>query len=166
MILARQTIKPRKILVLFILFIEAVILYCGVTLPLVKVSHFWIFEEEQSIVRILLIFYQHEEFLLLILISIMGLILPFLKLIFRGLELEGKIFKFIGRFSSIDIFLISILIFIGKSVSTIDVSLSFGFYFLCAGTIMGLLQMEKLLKFNFSKTSYKEKISERKERME
>ena len=117
MILARQTIKPRKILVLFILFIEAIILYCGVTLPLVKVSHFWIFEEEQSIVRILLIFYQHEEFLLLILISIMGLILPFLKLILRGLELEGKIFKFIGRFSSIDIFLISILIFIGKSVS-------------------------------------------------
>ena len=146
MILARQTIKPRKILVLFILFIEAIILYCGVTLPLVKVSQFWIFEEEQSVVRILLIFYQHDEYLLLILVSIMGLILPFLKLIFRTLELDGKILKFIGRFSSIDIFLISILIFIGKSVSAIDVSLSFGFYFLCAGTIMGLLQIEKFLK--------------------
>ena len=146
MFLTRQTIKRGRLLVLFILFIEAIILYCGVTLPLVKVSHFWIFEEEQSIVRILLIFYQHEEFLLLILISIMGFILPFLKLIFRGLELEGKIFEFIGRFSSIDIFLISILIFIGKSVSTIDVSLSFGFYFLCAGTIMGLVKIENFLK--------------------
>ena len=146
MILARQTIKPRKILVLFILFLEAIILYCGVTLPLVKVSQFWIFEEEQSVVRILLIFYQHDEYFLLILVSIMGLILPFLKLIFRALELDGKILKFIGRFSSLDIFLISILIFIGKSVSAIDVSLSFGFYFLCAGTIMGLLQIEKFLK--------------------
>ena len=152
MSLTRQTIKHGRLLVLFILFIEAIILYFGVTLPLVKVSHFWIFEEEQSVVRILLIFYQHDEILLLILVSIMGLILPFLKLIFRGLELEGKIFKFIGRFSSVDIFLISILVFIGKSVSVIDVSLSFGFYFLCAGTIMGLIQIEKFLKPYFLET--------------
>ena len=96
--------------------IEAIILFNGVTLPLVKVSEFWIFEEEQSIVRILLIFYQHDEFLLLILVSIMGLILPFLKIIFRGLELEGRFFTFIGRFSSLDMFLISILIFIGKLI--------------------------------------------------
>ena len=76
----------------------------------------------------------------------MGLILPFLKIIFRGLELEGRFFTFIGRFSSLDMFLISILIFIGKSVSFIDVNLSVGFYFLCAGTIMGLVQVEKYLK--------------------
>ena len=152
MFLTRNTIKRGRLLVLFILFIEAIILYCGVTLPLVKVSHFWIFEEEQSVVRILLVFYQHDEILLLILVSIMGLILPFLKIIFRGLELEAKIFKFIGRFSSIDIFLISILIFIGKSVSTIDVSLSFGFYFLCAGTIMGLVKIENFLKPYFSRS--------------
>ena len=146
MSLIRQVIQRRKLLLIFILLIEAIILFNGVTLPLVKVSEFWIFEEEQSIVRILLIFYQHDEFLLLILVSIMGLILPFLKIIFRGLELEGKIFMIIGRFSSLDIFLISILLFIGKSVSFIDVSLSVGFYFLCAGTIMGLLQVEKYLK--------------------
>ena len=146
MSLTRQVIQRRKLLLIFILLIEAIILFNGVTLPLVKVSEFWIFEEEQSIVRILLIFYQHDEFLLLILVSIMGLILPFLKIIFRGLELEGKIFMIIGRFSSLDIFLISILLFIGKSVSFIDVSLSVGFYFLCAGTIMGLLQVEKYLK--------------------
>ena len=146
MSLTQQVIQRRKLLLIFILLIEAIILYNGVTLPLVKVSEFWIFEEEQSIVRILLIFYQHDEFLLLILVSIMGLILPFLKIIFRGLELEGRLFMFIGRFSSLDIFLISILIFIGKSVSFIDVSLSVGFYFLCAGTMMGLLQLEKYLK--------------------
>ena len=146
MSLTRQVIQRKKLLLIFILLIEAIILFNGVTLPLVKVSEFWIFEEEQSIVRILLIFYQHDEFLLLILVSIMGLILPFLKIIFRGLELEGKLFMFIGRFSSLDIFLISILIFIGKSVSFIDVSLSVGFYFLCAGTMMGLLQVEKYLK--------------------
>ena len=150
MFLTRKTIKRGRLLVLFILFIEAIILYFGVTLPLVKVSHFWIFEEEQSVVRILFIFYQHDEFFLLILVFIMGFTLPFIKLIFRVLELKCKVFEFIGRFSSIDIFLISILIFIGKSVSTIDVSLSFGFYFLCAGTIMGLVKIEKFLKPYFS----------------
>ena len=152
MLLTRKTTKRRNLLVLFILSIEAIILYCGVTLPLVDVSHFWIFEEEQSVVQILLIFYQHDEIFLLILVSIMGMILPFLKLIFRGIELEGEVVKFIGRFSSLDIFLIAILVFIGKSVSVIDVSLSFGFYFLCAGTIMGLIQIEKFLKPYFSET--------------
>ena len=61
-------------------------------------------------------------------------------------KLVLMIFMIIGRFSSLDIFLISILLFIGKSVSFIDGSLSVGFYFLCAGTIMGLLQVEKYLK--------------------
>ena len=143
MFFTQKTIKRRNLLVLFILSIEAIILYCGVTLPLVDVSHFWIFEEEQSVVQILLIFYQHDEIFLLILVSIMGMILPFLKLIFRGIKLEGKVVKFIGRFSSLDIFLIAILVFIGKSVSVIDVSLSLGFYFLCVGTIMGLVKIEK-----------------------
>ena len=82
------------------------------------------------------------------------------------LDNAGKIFKFIGRFSSIDIFLISILIFIGKSVSTIDVSLSFGFYFLCAGTIMGLVKIEKFLKPYFSGSWYEERKSDKRKRME
>ena len=150
MLLTRKTTKRRNLLVLFILSIEAIILYCGVTLPLVDVSHFWIFEEEQSVVQILLIFYQHDEIFLLILVSIMGMILPFLKLIFRGIELEGEVVKFIGRFSSLDIFLIAILVFIGKSVSVIDVSLSLGFYFLCAGTLLGLVKIEKFFGPYFS----------------
>ena len=144
--LTQQTDKRRKLFLYFILLVEAIVLYFGVTLPLIKVSRFWIFGEEQSVVKILLIFYQHNEFLLLLLVSIMGFFLPFLKLIFRALELEGNFIIFISRFSSIDIFLISILIFIGKTISTIDVSLSSGFYFLCAGTIFGLVKIEKLLK--------------------
>jgi hypothetical protein len=146
----KKNINRGKLLALFIIFLEAVILYFGVTLPLVRVKHLWVFKEEQSVIDILVIFYQHNELLLLILVSIMGLILPFLKLLFRAFELDGKVFKFISRFSSIDIFLIAILIFIGKSVSLIDVNLSAGFYFLCVGIIMGLLQVDKFLRPYFA----------------
>ena len=145
-----KTINHGKLLLHFIIFLEAVILYFGVTLPLVRIQHFWIFKEEQSVIDILLIFYQHNEIFLFILVSIMGLIFPFLKLVFRAFELDGKVFKFISRFSSIDIFLIAILIFIGKSVSLIDVNLSAGFYFLCVGIIMGLLQVDKILRPYFA----------------
>ena len=145
-----KTINHGKLLLHFIIFLEAVILYFGVTLPLVQVKHFWIFKEEQSVIDILLIFYQHNEIFLFILVSIMGLIFPFLKLVFRAFELDGKVFKFISRFSSIDIFLIAILIFIGKSVSFIDVNISAGFYFLCVGIIMGLLQVDKFLRPYFA----------------
>ena len=145
-----KTINHGKLLLHFIIFLEAVILYFGVTLPLVRIQHLWIFKEEQSVIDILVIFYQYNELLLFILVSIMGLILPFLKLVLRALELDGKVFKFISRFSSIDIFLIAILIFIGKSVSLIDVNLSAGFYFLCVGIIMGLLQVDKILRPYFA----------------
>ena len=148
-----QTVNHGKLLALFILFLEAIILYFGVTLPLVRINHFWIFKEEQSLVDILMIFYQHNEFTLFIIISIMGFVLPFLKLLFRALELDGKVFNFISRFSSLDIFMIAILIFIGKSISLIDVNLSPGFYFLCFGILMGLLQIDKIVRSHFSDKS-------------
>ena len=152
-----QTIERGKVLSLFILLIEAIILYFGVTLPLVRINHFWIFKEEQSVVDILVIFYQHEEFILLIIISIMGFVLPFLKLLFRAFELDGKVFNFISKFASLDIFLIAVLIFIGKSISLIDVNLSPGFYFLCFGIIMGLLQIDKMVRSRFSDESLSDK---------
>ena len=152
-----QTIEIGKVLSLLILLIEAIILYFGVTLPLVRINHFWIFKEEQSVVEILVIFYQHEEFILLIIISIMGFVLPFLKLLFRAFELDGQVFSFISKFASLDIFLIAILIFIGKSFFLIDVNLSSGFYFLCFGIIMGLLQIDKIVRSHFSDESLSDK---------
>ena len=53
-----QTINHGKLLALFILFLEAIILYFGVTLPLIRINHFWIFKEEQSLVDILMILRQ------------------------------------------------------------------------------------------------------------
>jgi uncharacterized paraquat-inducible protein A len=160
MFLIRKKINRRNLQVLFILAIEAIILYCGVTVPLVDVRHFWIFEEQQSVIQILITFYQHDEFFLLIVVSVMGVILPFLKLIFRGIELEGNIINFISRFSSLDIFLIAILVFVGKTISVVDVSLSSGFYFLCTGIIMGLVKVENFLKPCFQDPDTKIKLVE------
>ena len=95
-----QTVNHGKLLALFILLLEAIILYFGVTLPLVRIKHFWIFKEEQSVVDILVIFYQNNEFILFLIISIMGFILPFLKLLFRAFQLDGKVFNLIGKFAS------------------------------------------------------------------
>ena len=148
-----QTVNHGKLLALFILLLEAIILYFGVTLPLVRINHFWIFKEEQSVVDILVIFYQNNEFILFLIISIMGFILPFLKLLFRAFQLDGKVFNLIGKFASLDIFLIAVLIFVGKSISFIDVNLSPGFYFLCVGIIMGLLQIDKIVRSHFSDES-------------
>ena len=152
-----KTIDLVKLMSLLILFVEAIVLYLGVTLPLVRIKHFWIFKDEQSVIDILVIFYQNNEFILFLIISIMGFILPFLKLLFRAFQLDGKVFNLIGKFASLDIFLIAVLIFVGKSISFIDVSLSPGFYFLCVGIIMGLLQIDKIIRSHFSDESLLEK---------
>ena len=59
--------------------------------------------------------------------------------------------------ASLDIFLIAILIFIGKTFFLIDVNLSSGFYFLCFGIIMGLLQIDKIVRSHFSDESLSDK---------
>ena len=146
-----------KLISLLILLLEALVLYLGVTLPLVRIKHFWIFKDEQSVVDILVIFYQNNEFILFLIISIMGLALPFLKLIFRAFELDGKVYSSISKFATLDIFLIAVLIFLGKSISFIDVNLSPGFYFLCVGIIMGLLQIDKIVRSHFSDDSLSDK---------
>ena len=152
-----KTIDLVKLITLLILFVEAIVLYFGVTLPLVRIKHFWIFKDEQSVVDILVIFYQNNEIILFLIISIMGFILPFLKLLFRAFEIDGKVYNSISRFATLDIFLIAVLIFIGKSISFIDVNLSPGFYFLCAGIIMGLLQIDKIVRSHFSDESLSDK---------
>jgi len=157
MFYTHETIDRIKLISLFILFLEASLLYLGVTLPLVRIKHFWIFKEEQSVVDILVIFYQNNEFILFLIISIMGFILPFIKLLFRAFQLDGKVFNIIGKFASLDIFLIALLIFVGKSISFIDVNLSPGFYFLCGGIIMGLLKIDKIIRRHFSDESLSNK---------
>ena len=160
MFYSTENINLVKVISLLILFVEAIVLYLGVTLPLVRIKHFWIFKDEQSVVDILVIFYQNNEFILLMIVSIMGFIIPFIKLVFRAFELDGRFYNSISKFATLDIFLIAVLIFIGKSISFIDVNLSPGFYFLCVGIIMGLLQIDKIVRSNFSDESLSNKVVE------
>lgn len=132
---------------LFLLISESFILILGMTLPLLGVNQFWIFKENQSLLDILLIFYKTNEFFLLILVSTMGFALPILKVCLRFANYDGVLIRYISRFSCIDIFLIAILVFVSKSSTFIKVELLEGFYFLCVGVLLGLLQLEKYIKY-------------------
>ena len=142
----------KRIFIFFILFAEFGFISLGLTLPLVKVEELWIFKKENSVIEILNIFFNNEEYFLFIIISITAVIFPILKIFCRLFRFDTNLTKLLYRFANLDIFLIATLIYVTKSSAFIKVNLLEGFYFLCVGIILGLLQIENYLNKTINKT--------------
>ena len=142
----------KKISIFFILFAEFSFIFLGLTLPLVKVEQLWLFKKENSVIEILNIFFSNEEYFLFIIISLTAVIFPILKIFCRFFKFDTNLTKLLYRFANLDIFLIATLVYVTKSSAFIKVDLLEGFYFLCVGIILGLLQIENYLNKTINKT--------------
>ena len=121
--------------------LELIFLLLGVYYPLAKMKEFWIFKSEFSILSISYDFFVNEELTLFFVVFFFGFIFPVLKIIFRILKINF-IKKFnLHKFSMVDIFLISFLVFIGKSSNFFDIELGIGFYFLIISIFAGYFQI-------------------------
>lgn len=120
---------------------ELIFLLLGVYYPLAKMKEFWLFKSEFSILSISYDFFVNEELTLFFVVFFFGFIFPVLKIISRILKINF-IKKFnLHKFSMVDIFLISFLVFIGKSSNFFDIELGIGFYFLIISIFIGYLQI-------------------------
>tara|TARA_X000000950_G_scaffold283498_1_gene384437 strand:+ start:146 stop:553 length:408 start_codon:yes stop_codon:yes gene_type:complete len=118
-------------------FLEVSFLILGVYLPLAKMKEFWLFKSEFSILSISYQFLVNNEHLLFFIVFFFGLVFPLIKIISRTLKLEMVTRFNLHRFSMIDVFLISLLVFIGKSSSFFEIQLGTGFYFLVLSVFIG-----------------------------
>jgi len=118
-------------------FIELSCLIAGATLPLASITEFWIFENEFSIFSLFYTLISSREILLSIIVVSFGFLFPLLKIITSLFDGLGSIPTAIQRFSMVDVFLLSFLVYGSKVSETYDVALGAGFYFLCFALALG-----------------------------
>ena len=123
--------------------LELVCLLAGTTLPLASITEFWIFENEFSILSLSGTLLLSDEILLAVIVCSFGFVFPLAKLITSFFEGLGSIPTIIQRFSMVDVFLLSFLVYGSKISESYDVVLGDGFYFLCVA-----------LTLNFARTSF------------
>ena len=107
---------------LILTILEIVLLILGVSFPLARIDEFWIFTSEFSILSISRDLIIADEFLLGVIVFSFGLLFPLVKIVFRltGYELINR--YNLHKFSMVDIFLISFLVFSAKVSNYFDLS--------------------------------------------
>ena len=126
---------------LILTILEIILLILGVSFPLARIDEFWIFTSEFSILSISRDLIIANEFLLGLMVFSFGLLFPLVKIVFRltGYELINR--YNLHKFSMVDIFLISFLVFSAKVSNYFDLSLLIGFYFLISSVLLGYIQI-------------------------
>ncbi|MFL2829782.1 MAG: paraquat-inducible protein A [Candidatus Puniceispirillales bacterium] len=134
----------------FLSFIEFILLILGVILPIAKIDEFWFFTSEFSILSIAKDLMINNEFFLAIIVISFGLIFPIVKIICRHTNIQFINRYNLHKFSMVDIFLISFLVFASKASSFFDMEILLGFYFLMASVLLGYFQIvfKKIIKIN------------------
>ena len=120
---------------------ELIFLVLGVYYPLANMKEFWIFKSEFSILSISYDFFVNEELALFFVVFFFGFVFPVLKIISRIFKVSFVERFNLHKFSMVDIFLISFLVFIGKSSNFFDIELGIGFYFLIFSILLGYFQI-------------------------
>ena len=121
--------------------LEALTLLLGITLPIAKTSEFWIFEREFSLLTLSFNLVSSEEWLLAIIVILFGVILPIFKIGMRFFDIPKFYRLNLHKFSMVDIFLLSFLVYSSKISKIFDIELMIGFYFLLISIMLGYLQI-------------------------
>ena len=130
--------------------IEALTLVLGTTLPIAKISEFWIFENEFSVFSLTLTLFSSGEFVLGVFIILFGFLIPTTKILVTHFDLPLFYKANLHKFSMADIFLLSFLVYSSKISNFFDMELQVGFYFLLISVAIGYLKIFFTKKCNSS----------------
>mgnify|MGYP001174401043 FL=1 len=127
-----KKILIKKSLILF----ETIFLFCGVYFPLASIDEFWFFSSEFSILTLTRDLYINGEILLSVIIIIFGFIFPCIKIISKVINIQFIENLYLHKFSMVDIFLLSFIVFAGKTSNYYEIHLLIGFYFLLTSVLI------------------------------
>ncbi len=122
-----------------LVILELVFFLLGVSLPLIVVQEFWFFRNEISLINIVIGLLMNGEYLLGIVITVFGVIVPLIKITGRLLSVRSLNKLPLHKFSMLDIFLISFIIFASKFSLIFNAKIEIGFYFLLGSILIGFL---------------------------
>ena len=128
--------------------IECLLLSLAVTLPLASIDEIWFFSSNFSVLSLTITLFHGKEYTLSSVIILFGFVIPALKIYQRLFPIRLFTQLQLHKFSMLDIFLLSFLIFGGKLSYFYEVNLQIGFYFLITSIGMSYIQTP-----NFDKLS-------------
>lgn len=140
---------------------EAGLLILGATLPIARITEFWLFETQFSILGIGTTLLSSGEILLAFVVLGFGFIFPMIKIIL-GMRVDAqehpsqqygqkhtrraaRARAFFQKFSMVDVFLLSFLVYGSKISETYEVTLGIGAYFLMTSIALSLFKPYLLL---------------------
>ncbi len=104
----------------------------GLMLPLVTVSHLYVFSSDIVLFRVPLILAENNEWLLAAAVALFGIALPVAKtLVYVFAPYWPRLALFVGRFSPVaffDIFMVALLIFVAKGAFASSATTATGMY--------------------------------------
>ena len=135
---------------------EAGLLILGATLPIARITEFWLFETQFSILGIGTTLLSSGEILLAFVVLGFGFIFPMIKIIL-GMRVDAQEHRsqqygqkhtrrtararaFFQKFSMVDVFLLSFLVYGSKISETYEVTLGIGAYFLMTSIALSLFK--------------------------
>lgn len=124
-------------MLILISIFEFILLLFGISLPIAKIDEFWFFSSEFSILSIVKDLFINNEYSLAIIIISFGFFFPTIKIISRHLSLRIINEYNLHKFSMVDIFIISFLVFASKASSFFNMEIELGFYFLLLSVLLG-----------------------------
>ena len=125
-----MVIKLNQRFLRLLVAVELIILLIAVSLPLASIDEFWFFSSEFSILSLTMTLFLAEEYILSFIIVLSGFTIPTFKIFQKIFPNRLSKQLHLHKFSMLDIFLLSFLIFGGKLSYFYEINLKIGFYFL------------------------------------
>ena len=126
--------------VVFMLLAAMACFIAGIILPFTAVTKLWLFENQISVCRGLVVLWKADELFLFLILLVFTICFPFVKInallalwLYPGLKAEQarSFFKFVshlGKWSMLDVFVIAILVLTIKSSGVASIKVGIGFY--------------------------------------
>ncbi len=128
-------------MIYFFSFLEFMLLILGVSFPLAKINEFWFFNSEFSILSISRDLIINKEYFLGLVVIFFGFLFPIIKIFSRHTKFKYIKKYNLHKFSMVDIFLISFLVFASKASNFFDMQILVGFYFLLSAVLLSYIQI-------------------------
>ena len=129
----------------------SVCLVLGLTMPIVRLTRFYMWTDVHSMVSILEALYQSHEFFLAAIIGLFSVVFPFVKLLYLlGLHSARQVsparrnrvlrhLAWLGKWSMLDVLVLALLIFYAKSTRLADAVSMPGIYMFASAVVLTMM---------------------------
>jgi paraquat-inducible protein A len=134
--------------IVFMLLAAMACFIAGIILPFTAVTKLWLFENQISVCRGLVVLWKAGEIFLFLILFVFTICFPFIKInallalwLYPGLTAEQSrtFFKFVshlGKWSMLDVFVVAILVLTVKSGGVANIQVGIGFFLFCLSVML------------------------------